>query len=83
MENKEKLVNLFNDFAKKELGTNFNEDILKKFADYFTANYLDLQKTEIDILIRKKEVLRNEISELQAENKRLKEIEYMYNSLLK
>ena len=82
MENKEKLINLFDNFAKKELGTNFNTEILEKFADYFTTNYLNLQKAEIDILIRKKEALRNEISELQLENERLKEIEYMYKSLL-
>ena len=41
------------------------------------------QKAEIEILIRKKESLRDEIYELQSEVERLKEFEYMYNSLLK
>lgn len=39
------------------------------------------QKAEIDILIRKKEALRDELAEQQAEIERLKEIEYMYNDL--
>ena len=39
------------------------------------------QQLEIDMLIRKKEVLRDEIAEQQAEIERLKEIEYMYNDL--
>ena len=42
---------------------------------------INRQKAEIDILIRKKEKLRDEICELQAENERLREIEYMYNDL--
>ena len=49
-----------------------------------SKNALDLinrQKAEIDILIRKKESLRDEIAEQQAEIERLKEIEYMYNDL--
>ena len=37
---------------------------------------------EIDMLIRKKESLRDEICELQSEVERLKEFEYMYNDLL-
>lgn len=52
-------------------------------------NLIKRQKTEIkqkdieiDILIRKKESLRDEIRELQSEVERLKEFEYMYNSLL-
>ena len=48
-------------------------------------NALDLinrQNTEIDIIIRKKEDLGNKICELQSEIERLKEIEFMYNSLL-
>ena len=47
-------------------------------------NALDIIKqrdTEIDILIRKKEALKDEISELKAEVERLKEIEFMYNDL--
>ena len=50
------------------------------------CNALDLikrQQMEIDILIRKKESLRNEICELQSEVERLKEFEYAYNSLFK
>lgn len=59
---------------------------------YKIENALDLIKRqkaeieqkdiEIDILIRKKETLRDEICELQSEVERLKEIEYMYNDLL-
>ena len=48
------------------------------------SNALDLinrKKSEIDILIRKKETLKDEISELRAEVERLKEIEFMYNDL--
>lgn len=43
---------------------------------------IEQKDIEIDILIRKKEALRDEICELQSEVERLKEIEYMYNSLL-
>ena len=53
-----------------------NENIIR-FAD----KTIEKQKAEIDILIRKKESLRDEIAEQQAEIERLKEIEYMYNDL--
>lgn len=43
---------------------------------------IEQKDIEIDILIRKKEALKDEISELQSEVERLKEIAYMYNSLL-
>ena len=52
--------------------------------DKLLKDILDLinrQKTEIDILIRKKESLRDEIAECRAEIERLKEIEWMYNDL--
>ena len=42
---------------------------------------IKFQKTEIDILIRKKETLQDTICELHEEIDRLKEIEYMYNDL--
>ena len=51
-----------------------------------TEKAIDLinrQQAEIDILIRKKESLRDEICELQTEVERLKEFEYMYNDLCK
>ena len=54
--------------------------------DYLINSARDLiqcQQIEIDILIRKKESLRNEICELQSEIERLKEFEYAYNSLFK
>ena len=43
---------------------------------------IEQKDIEIDILIRKKESLRDEICELQSEVERLKEFEYMYNDLL-
>lgn len=46
-------------------------------------NIINRQKEEIDILIRKKETLRDEIAGQQAEIERLKEIEWMYNDLCK
>jgi molybdate-binding protein len=52
--------------------------------DTLLHNALDFIKrknTEIDILIRKKEALKDEIAELKAEVERLKEIEFMYNEL--
>ena len=42
---------------------------------------IDRQRTEIGILIRKKDALQDEICELQVEINRLKNIEYMYNDL--
>lgn len=39
------------------------------------------QQLEIDMLIRKKGYLQDEVCELQSEVKRLKEFEYMYNNL--
>ena len=48
----------------------------KKMED--TINRL---QAEINILIRKKDTLRDEIAEQQAEMERLREIEYMYNDL--
>ena len=42
---------------------------------------IDQQRTEIGILIRKKDSLQDEICELQVEINRLKNIEYMYNDL--
>lgn len=53
-------------------------------ASVIRSSALDIinrQKTEIDILIRKKEALKDEISELKAEVERLQEIEFMYNEL--
>ena len=44
---------------------------------------INTQQLEIDMLIRKKEYLQDENSELQSEVNRLKEFEYAYNSLLK
>ena len=44
---------------------------------------LNNTRTEIEILIRKKESLRDEIYELQSEVERLKEFEYAYNRLFK
>lgn len=55
-----------------------------RYATEEETKSLDLinrQQAEIDILIRKKENLRDEICVLQAENERLREIEYMYNDL--
>ena len=46
-----------------------------------TLDLLRQKDAEISILIRKKEALRDEIAELQAEIVRLREIEYMYNDL--
>ena len=46
-------------------------------------NTIKSQQLEIDMLIRKKGYLQDEICELQTEIERLKEFEYMYNSLLK
>ena len=48
-----------------------------------TLDLLKQRDTEINILIRKKEALRDEIVELQAEIERLREIEFMYNDLCK
>ena len=56
------------------------------YKDYLINSAHDLmqrQQVEIDILIRKKKVLRDEIFELQTEIERLKEFEYAYNSLFK
>ena len=44
---------------------------------------IDQQRTEINILMRKKNSLQDEICELQVEINRLKNIEYMYNDLCK
>ena len=44
---------------------------------------INSQRLEIDMLIRKKGYLQDEICELQTEVDRLKEFEYAYNSLLK
>lgn len=44
---------------------------------------IDQQRTEISILIRKKNSLQDEICELQVEINRLKNIEFMYNDLCK
>ena len=60
-------------------GTINSETIIQGYA----LKLINRQKAEIDILIRKKETLRDEICELQAEVERLKEIEYMYNDLCK
>ena len=71
------------------VGCNCSECSFKSYGgcrSIVCRNTLDLinrQQMEIDILIRKKESLRNEICELQSEIERLKEFEYMYNSLLK
>ena len=45
-------------------------------------NVIKRQESEIYMLIRKKELLRDEICELQSEVERLKEFEYMYARLL-
>ena len=60
--------------ADKEALINGQETLQKHLAE---------KNAEIEILIRKKESLRDEICELQSEIERLKEFEYMYNSLLK
>ena len=52
----------------------FCSDKMKKDA----IDLINRQKTEIDILIRKKETLKDEIAELQAENERWKRL---FNSL--
>ena len=44
---------------------------------------IDQQRTEIGILIRKKNSLQDEICELQVEINRLKNIERAYNDLYK
>ena len=44
---------------------------------------IDQQRTEINILIRKKDYLQDEICELQVEINRLKNIERMYYDLCK
>lgn len=46
-------------------------------------NTIKSQQLEIDMLIRKKGYLQDEVCELQSEIERLKEFEYAYNSLLK
>ena len=46
-------------------------------------NIIETQRLEIDMLIRKKNYLQDEVYELQSEVERLKEFEYMYNSLAK
>lgn len=43
---------------------------------------IQCQQVEIDILIRKKESLLDEICKLQAKTERLKELESLYNILL-
>ena len=40
------------------------------------------QKSEIDILIRKKEALKDEIAELQAENERLRKMECLVKEMV-
>ena len=40
------------------------------------------QKSEIDILIRKKEALKDEIAELQAENERLRKMELLVKEMV-
>ena len=72
---KELIENL--ELVRYNLVSSKHKEIINK-----TIDTLNLQKTEIGILIRKKDSLRNEIFELQLEVERLKEIEYMYNSLL-
>ena len=59
--------------------SSYEKDYLINSAD----DLIQCQQIEIGMLIRKKESLRDEICELQSEIERLKEFEYMYNSLLK
>lgn len=40
------------------------------------------QKSEIDILIRKKEALKDEIAEIQAENERLRKMECLVKEMV-
>lgn len=63
----------------KQMGCDFCEndfDILNKFIDDNNRQKAENEKKdiEIDILIRKKETLRDEISELRAEIERLEQI---------
>ena len=60
-------------------------DLVVCRAKYLPEPIVDLikrQKAEIDIIIRKKETLMDEICELQSEVERLKEFEYKYARLL-
>ena len=56
------------------------------YKDHLINSAHDLiqrQQIEIDMLIRKKKALRDEVFELQSKIERLKEYEYAYNSLFK
>ena len=58
-----------------------DKDIVKNLEK--AIEIIKRQQTEIEILIRKKEALRDEVAEQQVEIERLKEFEYMYNELCK
>lgn len=46
------------------------------------SEIINRQKAEIDILIRKKEALQDEVAELRAEVERLKDkVEYLYKEI--
>lgn len=75
--------------AKRHYKYGITHDIFKEpVVSYAKAvlwafDEVERQKAEIEILIRKKESLRDEICELQLEVERLKEFEYAYNKLFK
>ena len=59
------------------------DTLLSNALDLINRQKAEIEKkdTEIDILIRKNETLKDEVAELRAEVERLKEIEFMYNDL--
>ena len=59
----------------------FGEDAPCPYLEKYALELINRQKAEIDILIRKKEALKDEIAGLTAKVERLKEIEFMYNDL--
>lgn len=64
-----------------EIYTSKDSSYEKDYLINSAHNLIQCQQAEINMLIRKKESLRDEICELQTEIERLKEFEYMYNSL--
>ena len=65
-----------------QMGVVCFDDNPQKDVDSY-MNTIKCQQLEIEMLIRKKEYLQDEICELKSEIERLKEIEYMYNDLCK
>ena len=70
----EDIKNGLNKLHSRILKSNFSKytSELEVMALVEVKNLINRQKAEIDILIRKKETLRDEICELQAENEKLK-----------